>query len=496
MPRRNMNLLNDRFEILDEIGRGSQAVTYRARDHDSGDVVALKELDFRRVEDWKAQELFEREGKTLRGLEHPAIPKYVDAFAIEDDDQVKLYLAQEFIDGPTLQDELDRGERWSETRVRADALRLLDALDYLHALAPPVVHRDIKPSNIIRRADGGLALVDFGAVQNIVPKTVGGSTIIGTPGYMPIEQVMGRAVPASDMYALGATLIHLLTQTDPSDLPVERNRLKFRDQVPTLSDELAAVLDDLTEPSVEDRIDSASLARDRLGGPEVVKPTPPPEDGPTVVVSDDLPALHYPPWATVTHKREGPTAVSFNTFGLGGGRQYVTIEQKSGQLTLLAETETSNAPQATIILTGLAVMAVALFLLPVAGAIIALGIGFALSARIRESERKASSGTVCELQLTSNEYVVSGGDGRRKGRTKRIQNFDVDRGTLVLVDSNGGRIPLFSMTIEEKFRWTWLVPYLNRELQELRGETVFDLAPADEREEFWKAEPVGAEKKG
>lgn len=250
-------LVANRFEIRGEIGRGSQAVTFRAFDRETGRVVALKELDFRRVEDWKSQELFEREGKTLQALDHPAIPRYVAAFAVEDDDSYRLFLAQEFVDGPTLAEELAGGKRWSEDELLADVTLLLEALRYLHERSPAVIHRDVKPSNIIRRADGRLALVDFGAVQNSLPQTVGGSTVIGTPGYMPMEQLMGRAAPASDLYALGATLVHLLTGTAPSALPVERNRMVFRDKV-RVSPWLLRVLHKLTEPNIEDRYTEAS----------------------------------------------------------------------------------------------------------------------------------------------------------------------------------------------------------------------------------------------
>src|SRR6185437_13327347 len=92
------------------------------------------------------------------------------------------------------------------------------ALDYLHGRAPPIVHRDIKPSNVIRRPDGSFALIDFGAVRDRM-KPEGGSTVVGTFGYMAPEQFQGRAMPASDVYAAGATALTLLTGREPEDLP-------------------------------------------------------------------------------------------------------------------------------------------------------------------------------------------------------------------------------------------------------------------------------------
>src|SRR6185295_14519102 len=105
---------------------------------------------------------------------------------------------------------------------RDEILRFLrDAsgvLDYLHGRAPPVIHRDIKPNNVIRRPDGSFAIVDFGAVRDRL-RPEGGSTVVGTFGYMAPEQFQGRALPATDVYALGATAIAMLTGEEPEALP-------------------------------------------------------------------------------------------------------------------------------------------------------------------------------------------------------------------------------------------------------------------------------------
>ena len=467
-----MTLLHERFEILEEIGRGSQATTHRALDHDTGEVVALKELDFRRVEDWKSQELFEREGATLQALDHAAIPRYVDAFTIETEDEIRLYLAQEFIDGPTLQDELDSGRHWSEAEAREDAAQLLDALVYLHGLSPPVVHRDIKPSNIIRRSDGRLALVDFGAVQNIVPKTVGGSTIIGTPGYMPIEQVMGRAVPASDLYALGATLIHLLTRTPPSELAVERNHLRFRDRAPSVSEDLATLLEELTHPSVEDRIDSARRARERL-------------ERRSIVVSDDLPVLHVPPWATVMS--DGVTRIEFNTFGVGVDRLNVTIEDEPGHLELWCTSH--GDPDDRRSAYRLATFAAAMVVLaaPPAIAIFTL-VALALLAFDRRRSRRAR--TDVRLQLAADAFVLANGTSRHHGDLSDILEVRAEDNELVLVERDGQRHVALKLPPEDEFRWDWLVGHLNRRIEELRGARTLPAASTEERAEFWMEEPI------
>src|SRR6185295_6373321 len=110
------------------------------------------------------------------------------------------------------QGSLDREALW---RLLGDAG---EVLDYLHGRVPPVIHRDIKPSNVIRRPDGSFALVDFGSVRDSL-KPEGGSTVVGTFGYMAPEQFQGRALPASDVYGVGATLIALVSGLEPEDLP-------------------------------------------------------------------------------------------------------------------------------------------------------------------------------------------------------------------------------------------------------------------------------------
>jgi serine/threonine protein kinase len=140
------------------------------------------------------------------------------------------------------------------------AENLLRVLDYLHQFEPPVLHRDIKPSNLILGEDGLVYLVDFGAVQNQAALTGVTFTVVGTCGYAPLEQFWGRAVPASDLYALGATLIHLLTGLAPVDLPQRNSRIEFAAAVPQLSPFFRSWLEKLTETALEKRFSSAKEA--------------------------------------------------------------------------------------------------------------------------------------------------------------------------------------------------------------------------------------------
>lgn len=261
-PRRGSSWLNGRYELGATLGVGGQGTTYRGVDHHSGRDVAIKELGLDVAQSWKALELFDREGQALRNLDHEAIPSYIDAFHHEEaDGTIRFFLVQQFVEGKTFGQLIDEGELIDSESALAFIEQVLDILEYLHGLNPPVIHRDIKPSNLLLRPDGTVALVDFGAVQVVGPHTVMGSTVVGTSGYVAPEQLAGRTVPASDLYALGATVVHLMTHFHPSDLEVRRMRLQFERHIVEAPSALVAFLKGVLEPVVEDRIANAREAR-------------------------------------------------------------------------------------------------------------------------------------------------------------------------------------------------------------------------------------------
>ncbi len=255
----DVELIAERYELGEVIGQGGQGITRRAHDRQTGQTVVVKELRIERLDDWKAVELFEREGRALEALDHPAIPSYVDSFHLNSGDSSRLVLVQEYEEGVDLARAMDEGLRLTEAQVIELIGELLEILGYIHSLDPPIIHRDIKPANIIRRADGSVALVDFGAARTVLADASGGSTVVGTSGYMPLEQLMGRAVPATDLYAVGATAIHLLSHKHPADIDVLQMKLQFHGDI-AVSPGLQAFLDTLVEPHVEDRYQTAGDA--------------------------------------------------------------------------------------------------------------------------------------------------------------------------------------------------------------------------------------------
>ncbi|PZO44292.1 MAG: serine/threonine protein kinase [Pseudanabaena frigida] len=259
------DIVSDRYKIISVLGRGGMATTYAAEDCDNSyQSVAIKVLSLRQSSQWKAIELFEREAKVLASLNHPQIPKYLDYFHIDLESDRRFYIVQELIEGKSLAAIAQNGVRLTELEVKEIATQILNVLCYLHELSPPVVHRDIKPQNLIRRPDGAIALVDFGAVQDIYRNTIaGGSTFVGTYGYMSPEQFRGQASCASDLYGLGATLLFLLTHRSPAELPQNRMKIDVR-ACTNVSEEFANWLEQTIEPATEDRFNSAGSALEAL----------------------------------------------------------------------------------------------------------------------------------------------------------------------------------------------------------------------------------------
>ena len=254
---------HSRYRPERRLSKRSGRHTYLAQDLLTSEQVVIKLLLFGPDFDWADLKLFEREAQILQTLSHPAIPEYRDHFEISLEGGRGLALVQTYIDAPSLQEWMEQGRRFAEPEVRDLAQKLLRILIYLHELHPPVIHRDLKPSNILLGSDQQVYLVDFGSVQAAAPREQGSYTVVGSYGYMPLEQFGGRTVPASDLYSLGATLIHLLTGQHPADLPQEGARIAF-EQAVQLSPPFRDWLRWLTEPLVANRPASARQALEAL----------------------------------------------------------------------------------------------------------------------------------------------------------------------------------------------------------------------------------------
>jgi serine/threonine protein kinase len=209
-------LLQNRYRLTRQIGRGGMGAVYVATDERFNSTVAIKQTFF--FDDPALRKAFEREAILLNHLRHPALPRVSDHFV----EEAGQFLVMEYIEGADLGDLLKaRGGWFPVADVLAWADDLLDALEYLHTQEPPVVHRDIKPQNIKRTERGRMVLLDFGLAKGNPTSaglTAAGSVLGYSPTYAPLEQVQGTGTDASsDIYSLGATLYQLLTGEPPVD---------------------------------------------------------------------------------------------------------------------------------------------------------------------------------------------------------------------------------------------------------------------------------------
>ncbi len=228
----------------------------------SPQLVTIKLLAFSPQLQWSEFKLFEREAEILQSLNHDRIPRYHDSFEIDQklgSGITWFALVQEYLYGSSLAELINKNRTFSESDLKKIAQEILNILIYLHESNPPILHRDIKPSNLILGTDGHIYLIDFGAVQ--ANKTVTGVTftVVGSSGYTPLEQYWGKAVPASDLYGLGATLIHLLTRRSPETVIAQQSALVLDDQI-NISRPFKQWLARLTHPIVEKRYQSATEA--------------------------------------------------------------------------------------------------------------------------------------------------------------------------------------------------------------------------------------------
>ncbi|NQW62622.1 MAG: serine/threonine protein kinase [Deltaproteobacteria bacterium] len=244
------------YQLLRLLGEGGNARTYLARDQRSDQLRAIKELKLVKQRHTKQIELFERECATLKTIHHAQVPEFTETIVDRREETIAFYLVQEFIEGPSLQQLLEVRGTIPIPEVVWLMKSCLVPLGYLHARNPPLYHRDIKPSNLVLRPNGDCVLIDFGAVREaVLDPRAGGSSVVGTFGYMAPEQFQARAFATTDLYALGATALHLITGIEPARFEIRRLK---PDVFPHLTHDpaIAAILDLLLEPAMEDRYPS------------------------------------------------------------------------------------------------------------------------------------------------------------------------------------------------------------------------------------------------
>lgn len=284
-------ILRDRYLPIKLLGQGGFGAAFLAIDRDTPKMRQCVVKQFQPIGNSteevleKARILFTQEASVLEeiGNEHQQIPNLfafftITVFSLQPGQQDQFfYLAQEYIDGQTLEEELETEGKFSEIGITQILTEILPVLQFIHDKG--IIHRDIKPSNIMRHRDGRLFLLDFGAVKQVtnVPSGANISTGIYSLGFAPPEQMAGNQVfPSTDLYALAVTLLTLLTGEEASKLfDSFTNEWKWRTKI-AINDRLADILDKMLLPAASKRFQSATEVLEAIFPPvPTVSPTAP-----------------------------------------------------------------------------------------------------------------------------------------------------------------------------------------------------------------------------
>lgn len=258
-------VIEGKYEILKEIGRGGMSVVYLAMDKRLNKQWAVKEI--RKKSNGKNDEIIVNsllaEANMMKKLDHPALPRIVDII----DNGVTIYVVMDYIEGESLDKILKEYGTQPEEMVISWAKQLCDALSYLHSRKPPIIYRDMKPANVMLKPEGNVKIIDFGIAREYKELSLADTTVLGTKGYAPPEQYSGQTDPRSDIFALGMTMHHLLTGVDPRGGEIYAS---VRQWNPELSEGIEIIIDKCVEPAAENRYQSCADLLYDLEHPELI----------------------------------------------------------------------------------------------------------------------------------------------------------------------------------------------------------------------------------
>ena len=264
------SLVDGKYKILSEIGHGGMSVVYMAINEKANKTWAVKEvrkdgrMDFNIVRQGLMAEI-----DTLKKLKHPNLPSIVDV--IEDDNS--FIIVMDYIEGRSLDKIIAETGAQPEHQVVEWAKQLCDVFGYLHSRTPAIIYRDMKPANVMLKPDGTVTVIDFGTAKNF-EINLGETTGIGTIGYAAPEQYigsgMGRTDARTDIYCLGITLYHLLTNIDPCKNVISDKSIRAIN--PLLSRGLDAIVQKCTQQQPDDRYQSCAELMYDLENYEALEP--------------------------------------------------------------------------------------------------------------------------------------------------------------------------------------------------------------------------------
>lgn len=258
-------VIEDKYEILREIGRGGMSVVYLAMDTRLNKQWAVKEI--RKQGNGKKDEIvinsLMAEANLMKRLDHPALPRIVDII----DNGSTIFVVMDYIEGESLDKILKADGVQAEDMVITWAKQLCDALSYLHNQTPPIIYRDMKPANVMLKPEGNVKIIDFGIAREYKEQNLADTTVLGTKGYAPPEQYSGQTDARSDIFALGMTMHHLLTGIDPM---AGGGYAPVRMWNPELSEGIELIIDRCVQPAAENRYQNCRDLLYDLEHPELI----------------------------------------------------------------------------------------------------------------------------------------------------------------------------------------------------------------------------------
>lgn len=258
-------VIEGKYQVLKEIGRGGMSVVYLAMDTHLNKQWAVKEI-LKRGNGKKDEIVVNSllaEANMMKRLDHPALPRIVDII----DKGTTIYVVMDYIEGESLDKVLKAEGAVDEAVVINWGKQLCDALSYLHSQKPPIIYRDMKPANVMLKPEGNIKIIDFGIAREYKEEKLADTTVLGTKGYAPPEQYSGQTDARSDIYALGMTMHHLLTDVDPrSGEPYA----PVRQWNPALSEGIEVIIDKCVQPAAENRYQTCADLLYDLEHPELI----------------------------------------------------------------------------------------------------------------------------------------------------------------------------------------------------------------------------------
>lgn len=248
-----------RYRWLQMLGTGGMGVIYLAEDSAAGNSsCVVKQLNSKYADPEERSEavrLFKREAALLKSLNHPGVVRFFDSYSTEDG---KHYLVMDYVRGSSLESVINDFGAFNDDDTVKVGIQICEVLEYLHDQEPPIIYRDLKPSNLMLTPEGQIVFIDFGIARTFMPKE--SATRVVTAGYSPPEQYFGKPETRSDLYALGATIGHLLTGVRPKPLTASQPSQHRADVHPNLD----MLVKQLTSHSPEDRPATARHVRHTL----------------------------------------------------------------------------------------------------------------------------------------------------------------------------------------------------------------------------------------